>query len=347
MSVAKFHAEPLKVKDAFLVTITEHVNDGLFVDCFDLLRSPSGTTQMPQITVSRSKKNVIRGMHCSPHHKLVQCPTGRAFDVVIDIRPDSPTFMQWDGRWIDKNHHMVIPGYCAHGFFSAEDDTAILYLQGGCFAPELDFSVHYLDPQVHVDWPSPIDASEYTISQKDKENPNLTPDLIEKLRIRVQNPQMGYEIAPYADLAVVSSMKDLALPFLQTIIESSKKVHLACGNGLKRDTLETEIHALRPKNGILALIDVHKDQADLFVEILNIAHIAANKKLPVTIVTNEPTFPGFENISKLVMKECSSSALFVLSSQPFDAQFSQVILQSIMSGEKGLYHYQNQQLVAH
>jgi hypothetical protein len=64
----------------------------------------------------------------------VCCPSGRAFDVVVDLRPASPTFLKWSGAWLSRATHIVVPAFCAHGFFAREDGTAILYLQGGCFA---------------------------------------------------------------------------------------------------------------------------------------------------------------------------------------------------------------------
>ena len=335
MSLERFTLEPLKVKDAYLVTITEHsTEEGLFVDCFELLKSPPAS-QMPQITVSRSKKNVIRGMHCSPHHKLVQCPTGKAFDVLIDIRPDSPTFMQWDGRWIDKNHHMVIPGYCAHGFFSAEDDTAILYLQGGCFAPELDFSLLYSDPQIGIDWPKPIDSDDYIISPKDLNNPTMSLELTEKLRKTISNQEEARSKVPYTDFALSINNIEVALPFFESIQSESLKYHLLRGNGKFRETLQSEIYALRPKLGLISLINTKKSQSELFVEIFNIVHISHDLKVPLILIFDQHEFDGSKLIFELLKKEASNQLIITLN-EKIDKNISNLIIQTFNSNKKGL-----------
>lgn len=313
MSFERYSVRHLKVKDAMIVTINEHPTEqGNIVDCFKALLSPPAT-QMPQVTVSRSKKNVIRGLHCSPHHKLVNCPTGKAFDVVVDLRPDSPTFLQWDAGWLDRTHHIVIPPFCAHGFFAAEDDTAILYLQGGCFAPELDFSLNYLDTTVKVDWPKPIDADDYIISPKDRNNPMLSDEMIATLRERTRNPLLGRQIAPYSDFAVVACCEKVALPFFEVFAEKNLKGHLTCGNGAHRDTFETEMVALRPKYGVLMVIDASKPIEDVIIDTLNITAVCHQRELPLVVVVNKKEFNGLNTLEEIFTKECSQFAKLVKS----------------------------------
>ncbi|EAY16179.1 dTDP-4-dehydrorhamnose 3,5-epimerase family protein [Trichomonas vaginalis G3] len=339
MSCERYTFTPLKVKDAGVVTLAEHVSDlDITVDCFECLKSPPAT-QMPQITVSRSQKNVIRGLHCSPHHKLVQCPTGKAFDVVVDLRPDSPTFLQWDGHWIDRTHHMFIPPFCAHGFFASEDDTAILYLQGGCFAPELDFSLNYLDKTVNVDWPKPIDADDYVISPKDRGNPMLDEAMIEKLRERTRNPLIGRQIAPYADFAVVAPSKDIALPLFESFEEKQLKVHLCCGNGIYRDTFETEMVALRPKYGVIMAVDTSKEIDETIVSVLNIMAACFARELPLVVLFDALKFNGLEQLKDIFQKECGKFAYFVTCDGKPTKDLGAKIAQAAIDGKVGFYEY--------
>ena len=337
MSFERYSVRHLKVKDAMIVTINEHPTEqGNTVDCFRTLLSPANATQMPQITVSRSQKNVIRGLHCSPRHKLVHCPTGKAFDVVVDIRPDSPTFLQWDGGWIDRTHHIVIPPFCAHGFFAAEDDTAILYLQGGCFAPELDFSVNYLDKTINVDWPKPIDADDYILSPKDRNNPFIDDAMIEKLRERTRNPLIGRQIAPYSDFAVVSCCEKNALPFFEVFQDKQLKAHLTTGDGAHRDTFETEMVALRPKYGVIMTVNAEKPIEDILIETLNITAVCANRELPLVVITNKKEFPGLDTLEDIFNKECSNFALFVKTDGNPTKELAADIIAQAIEGKHGI-----------
>ena len=292
-SMDKFEVRPLKIKDACAVTLKEYTDDyGSIVECFNVVKSLPKPS-MPQLTVSRSNRNVIRGMHCSPHHKLVLCPTGRAFDVVVDLRPDSPTFLQWDGTWIDRTHHMFIPPYCGHGFFAAEDDTSILYLQGGCFAPQLDFSLKYDDPRVAIQWPSPIEADDYIISPKDLSNPYFTPELEAQLRERQSDPTIPRKIAPCADFALISL---LSPNITQAIQNKESSAHLCFGDGLRRDTLECEMNTIRPKVGAIAFCNTDKDIADNFIGIMNLVHVCYPRGIHLTLIMDTKDFPGSNRV---------------------------------------------------
>ena len=335
MSFERYSVRNLKVKDAMIVTVHENQTDlGNLVDCFNSLLSPPAT-QMPQITVSRSKQNVIRGLHCSPHHKLVHCPTGKAFDVVVDMRPDSPTFLQWDAGWIDRTHHIVIPPFCAHGFFAAEDDTAILYLQGGCFAPELDFSVNYLDKRVNVEWPKPINADDYILSPKDRNNPFVDDAMIEKLRERTRNPLIGRQIAPYSDFAVISCCENVALPFFEVFQEKNLKAHLTCGNGARRDTFETEMIALRPKYGVLLVVDATKPLDEVLVNTLNIVAVCANFELPLAVIANKKQFDGLDTLKDILSKHCTN-VTFVTSEGNPTKEVAAHVVQDAVDGKYGI-----------
>jgi dTDP-4-dehydrorhamnose 3,5-epimerase len=266
---------------------------GLSVELFHILKSHPAP-DMPQITVSRSKRNVIRGLHCSPHHKIVCCPSGRAFDVIVDLRPNSPTFLKWAGAWLSKTKHIVIPPFCAHGFFAAEEDTSILYLQGGCFAPALDFSLKFDDPSVGIEWPAPIDAEDYIISPKDRENPLGSQELYDKIRERLEKPIESLKLGPYADFAIIADREsELIQKLIEGIQSAGKKWHFCHSNGSQRETLQEELYALKPLVGVLYLANGNDgDLIGNFTKILNVVAAADVRKFPLTILLGEGEFTG-------------------------------------------------------
>lgn len=120
-----------------------------------------------QTQISCSKKNVVRGLHVAPYGKLCTCVKGKLFDVVADVRPGSPTYKNWFGVWLTENNlkQLFVPAGCAHGFFSAEDDTILMYSQDGLWNPSFEPDIHWRDPSIAVSWP---DADEYILSEKDQ-----------------------------------------------------------------------------------------------------------------------------------------------------------------------------------
>jgi dTDP-4-dehydrorhamnose 3,5-epimerase len=123
-----------------------------------------GDETWPQVSYSESRKNVVRGLHCSPYKKQVQCLRGRLFDVVVDLREDSETYKEWFGVWLSEGvgDSLLIPANCAHGFYSAEDDTILMYLQGGVWQPNQDKEYHYTS--FGIQWPKIADL---IVSEKD------------------------------------------------------------------------------------------------------------------------------------------------------------------------------------
>lgn len=119
-----------------------------------------------QANISCSHKNVVRGMHVAPFAKLCMCVSGRLFDVVADVRQNSPTYLQWFGVWLDPSEvkQLYVPAGCAHGFFSAEDDSVLLYMQDDLYDPKIGTEINWRDPKLAIDWPS---ADEYILSDKD------------------------------------------------------------------------------------------------------------------------------------------------------------------------------------
>ena len=120
-----------------------------------------------QLNMSCSKKGVVRGMHIAPFAKFCTCIRGRVYDVVADFRQKSPTYLKWFGIWLDADNkkQIFVPAGCAHGFFSAEDDSMFLYLQDGTYDPVNEQQVNWKDPKIGICWPP---AQEYILSEKDK-----------------------------------------------------------------------------------------------------------------------------------------------------------------------------------
>jgi dTDP-4-dehydrorhamnose 3,5-epimerase len=104
------------------------------------------------------KKGAVRGMHFQypPHAetKIVSCLRGKIFDVAIDIRRGSPTFLQWYGVELSTENFksLYIPEGFAHGFQTLTDDCEIFYLVTTAYAPQHEGAIHPQDPEIAVDW---------------------------------------------------------------------------------------------------------------------------------------------------------------------------------------------------
>lgn len=122
-----------------------------------------------QDSVSRSKRNVIRGMHYDLRMaKFVQVMVGRIFDVIVDMREGSPTYKRWQGFDLsaDNHHQLYVPKGFAHGFLALADDNVIHYKMSAHFDPNSERILSWRDPQAAINWPlegtpilSPKDAA--------------------------------------------------------------------------------------------------------------------------------------------------------------------------------------------
>ena len=136
-----------------------------------------GLTDLPvQTSVSYNhRRGTLRGMHwqAAPHaeSKMVRCTRGAIYDVIIDLRPDSPTFMGWIGlelSWLNRAQ-LYVPKGCAHGFQTLEDNTEVSYQISELYAPEAGRGVRYDDPAFSINWPLPVRA----ISSQDRMWPDF------------------------------------------------------------------------------------------------------------------------------------------------------------------------------
>jgi len=131
-----------------------------------------------QINNSLSKdKGTLRGMHYQlapkAETKIVRCIKGSLFDVIIDLREDSPTFCKWFGAELTSENRkmMYVPKGFGHGFVTLEENSEALYLVTEFYAPELERGIRYNDLYFNIEWPiEPV-----VISDKDKNHPDFNP----------------------------------------------------------------------------------------------------------------------------------------------------------------------------
>jgi len=136
--------------------------------CADELSELLGDRQIVNINFSRTAlKGAVRGMHFQyppkAEMKFVRCIRGAVYDVIVDIRKGSPTFLQWFGALLTKENMQMlcVPEGFAHGFQALEDGAELLYLHTEFYSPEHEGGLFYNDPVLGIDWPLlPTDVSE-------------------------------------------------------------------------------------------------------------------------------------------------------------------------------------------
>lgn len=136
--------------------------------CERELSTVIGARNIVQVNLSRTNSvGSIRGMHFQkkPHAemKLVRCLKGRVWDVALDLRRNSPTFLKWHAQDLSATNGrmMLIPEGCAHGFQALEPESELLYLHTKYYEPQSEGGVRYNDPTINIKWPLPIaDLSE-------------------------------------------------------------------------------------------------------------------------------------------------------------------------------------------
>lgn len=133
-------------------------------------------SRLVQCSVSVStRRGTLRGLHyqAAPYAetKLVRCTRGAIYDVVVDLRPQSPTFKDWIAVVLTaKNRHMVyIPEGCAHGFLTLEDESEIFYQMSEFYDAESARGVRWDDPAFRIAWPEKVQV----ISERDRSYPNF------------------------------------------------------------------------------------------------------------------------------------------------------------------------------
>ena len=128
-------------------------------------------------TLTRSKATV-RGMHYqvqpSAEVKMVSCLRGAIFDVAVDLRRGSPTFLKWHAELVTEENRrtLFVPEGFAHGFQTVADDCEVLYFATAAYDPAAERGVHPLDPRVGIAWPLPVGR----LSERDAAHPPVGPE---------------------------------------------------------------------------------------------------------------------------------------------------------------------------
>jgi dTDP-4-dehydrorhamnose 3,5-epimerase len=139
--------------------------------CLDEFKSNNIEFSIVQSNLSYNhSKHTLRGMHYQkePHRegKLVRCTIGAIYDVIIDVRPCSKTYMKWVGVELSQQNHrlLYVPKGFAHGFLTLEDNTEVSYQVSEFYHPKLEKGIRWDDPAFDITWP----ANPKVISEKDR-----------------------------------------------------------------------------------------------------------------------------------------------------------------------------------
>ena len=168
------------LKGAFTIELEKREDDrGFFARtfCANEFEEHGLETKIVQTNMSRTlKKGTIRGMHYqkTPHEetKLVRCTKGAIYDVIIDLRKDSPTYKKWFGAELsDTNYKMMfVPRGFAHGFVTLTDNVEVTYEVSAFYTPGVEAGIRFKDPAFNIQWP--VEVTEY--SEKDVSHPDYT-----------------------------------------------------------------------------------------------------------------------------------------------------------------------------
>lgn len=176
----KFTETPLK--GAYLIEIAKIGDERGFFGrswCRKEMQQAGLDADIAQVNTSLSReRGTLRGLHyqIAPHQesKMIRCTRGAIFDVIVDLRPESPTFRQWYGAELTADNHRALysPKGFAQGFLTLEDDSEITYFASEFYAPGKDRGVRYNDPQFGIVLPfEPL-----VVSDKDRNWPDFSLD---------------------------------------------------------------------------------------------------------------------------------------------------------------------------
>ena len=179
MSV-RFEIEPTAIEGVAVVRRQPLTDErGLLVRlfCDETFAALGLMSAVRQINQSQTRqRGTIRGMHFQyppdVEGKFVTCLKGEIFDVAVDLRRSSSTFLEWHGQLLSEQNFesLFIPPGCAHGFQAMTDDCELLYLHSAPYRPESEGAVNALDPAISITWPLAVTS----MSDRDRGHPHLT-----------------------------------------------------------------------------------------------------------------------------------------------------------------------------
>ncbi|GAB3709121.1 dTDP-4-dehydrorhamnose 3,5-epimerase [Spirosoma flavus] len=163
----------------YLITLSPRSDSrGWFARTYDkqLFGQIGHTEDWVQMNHSMTRQTgAIRGLHFQnppfAEIKLVRCVAGRVFDVAVDLRKDSPTFLKWFGAELsEENGQMLyIPKGFAHGFQTLTENCQLVYCHSAYYTPQSESAIRYNDPKLAIDWPLPVTD----LSERDATHPLL------------------------------------------------------------------------------------------------------------------------------------------------------------------------------
>lgn len=175
-----FHETPLA--GAWLIELAPHEDRrGSFARSFDArefaARGLRGTVAQCNVSYNR-RRGTLRGLHLqlppAAETKLVRCTRGAIHDVIVDLRPDSPTYLRHYGVELSAANRLqlYVPELCAHGFVTLDDDVEVSYQTGEYYTPGQEAGLRWDDPMLGIAWPTKVEV----VSDKDAAWPLLPAD---------------------------------------------------------------------------------------------------------------------------------------------------------------------------
>ena len=168
------------IPGAFVIDLEERRDDrGFFARawCAHEFEDHGLNPRLVQVNLSFNERaGTLRGMHMQlkPHEeaKCVRCTRGAIYDVVLDLRPESPTYKQWEAVELsaDNRRMLYVPEGCAHGYQTLTPETETLYQVSEFYAPDSEQGFRWDDPAFGIEWP---DADNRVLSPKDAAWPDF------------------------------------------------------------------------------------------------------------------------------------------------------------------------------
>jgi dTDP-4-dehydrorhamnose 3,5-epimerase len=167
----------IELAGAYVVDLDPHVDErGSFARsfCEREFAAHGLPVRYPQCNISRNKlRGTLRGIHYEVPFgaKLVRCTAGAIHDVIVDLRPESATYLEWTSVELDADsgRALFVPVGFAHGFLTLADDTDVFYHMGDFYQSEGSRGFRWNDPTFHIDWPVPPAM----ISERDRNYPDF------------------------------------------------------------------------------------------------------------------------------------------------------------------------------
>lgn len=181
--------DELSLKGSFLITPTPFEDSrGFFTRWFCNKEFEENNLETSFVQCNHSGttgKGSIRGMHFQyppdSEVKLIKCISGRIFDVIIDLRKQSPTFLNWTGVELssEMKNMIYVPKGFAHGFQTLTEEAEIIYMVSSFYTKNAEGGVRFDDPSVKIEWPLAVNK----ISEKDQAIPLIVPEHFNGLTI--------------------------------------------------------------------------------------------------------------------------------------------------------------------